>query len=284
MNLASIASGSSGNCIYVGNEKSHFLIDAGISRKRIVEGLTQMEVAPETIQGIFVTHEQGLKSFGTEGTDIDALLVTHEHMDHISGLGVFLRKYPVPVFATAKTIDEILSTSSLGKVDKNLFESITPDNPIYMDGIKIEASRILHDAADPVCYTVSDTESKVGVATDFGTYDEYLVEKLQGCESLLVESNHDLNMLMVGPYPYPLKKRIMGNKGHLSNERAGQFLSKVIGEECKHIFLGHLSKENNYGELAYETVKVELLLHNIDLDKANFTLQVASRTAPTCVI
>ena len=170
MNLASIASGSSGNCIYVGNEKSHFLIDAGISRKRIVEGLTQMEVAPETIQGIFVTHE---------------------HMDHISGLGVFLRKYPVPVFATAKTIDEILSTSSLGKVDKNLFESITPDNPIYMDGIKIEASRILHDAADPVCYTVSDTESKVGVATDFGTYDEYLVEKLQGCESLLVESNHD---------------------------------------------------------------------------------------------
>ena len=227
MNLASIASGSSGNCIYVGNEKSHFLIDAGISRKRIVEGLTQMEVAPETIQGIFVTHE---------------------HMDHISGLGVFLRKYPVPVFATAKTIDEILSTSSLGKVDKNLFESITPDNPIYMDGIKIEASRILHDA------------------------------------SLLVESNHDLNMLMVGPYPYPLKKRIMGNKGHLSNERAGQFLSKVIGEECKHIFLGHLSKENNYGELAYETVKVELLLHNIDLDKANFTLQVASRTAPTCII
>ena len=263
MNLASIASGSSGNCIYVGNEKSHFLIDAGISRKRIVEGLTQMEVAPETIQGIFVTHE---------------------HMDHISGLGVFLRKYPVPVFATAKTIDEILSTSSLGKVDKNLFESITPDNPIYMDGIKVEASRILHDAADPVCYTVSDTESKVGVATDFGTYDEYLVEKLQGCESLLVESNHDLNMLMVGPYPYPLKKRIMGNKGHLSNERAGQFLSKVIGEECKHIFLGHLSKENNYGELAYETVKVELLLHNIDLDKANFTLQVASRTAPTCII
>ena len=263
MNLASIASGSSGNCIYVGNEKSHFLIDAGISRKRIVEGLSQMEVAPETIQGIFVTHE---------------------HMDHISGLGVFLRKYPVPVFATAKTIDEILSTSSLGKVDKNLFESITPDNPIYMDGIKIEASRILHDAADPVCYTVSDTESKVGVATDFGTYDEYLVEKLQGCESLLVESKPHLNMLMVGPYPYPLKKRIMGNKGHLSNERAGQFLSKVIGEECKHIFLGHLSKENNYGELAYETVKVELLLHNIDLDKANFTLQVASRTAPTCII
>ena len=103
MNLASIASGSSGNCIYVGNEKSHFLIDAGISRKRIVEGLTQMEVAPETIQGIFVTHE---------------------HMDHISGLGVFLRKYPVPVFATARTIDEILSTSgfSYEEVIKALFQ------------------------------------------------------------------------------------------------------------------------------------------------------------------
>lgn len=263
MKLASIASGSSGNCIYVGNEKSHFLIDAGISRKRIVEGLREMDVEPEKIQGIFVTHE---------------------HIDHINGLGVFLRKYPVPVFATAATIDEIFSVSSLGKIDKSLFESIEPDHPVYMDGIKVEASRIYHDAADPVCYTLSDPDAKVGVATDFGTFDEYLVEKLKDCESLLVEANHDLNMLMVGPYPYPLKRRIMGNKGHLSNERAGQFLSRIIGEKCRHIFLGHLSRENNYGELAYETVKTELLLHNIDLNKKEVTLQVASRTAPTCAL
>lgn len=95
-----------------------------------------------------------------------------------------------------------------------------------MDGIKIEASRILHDAADPVCYTVSDTESKVGVATDFGTYDEYLVEKLQGCESLLVESNHDLNMLMVGPYPYPLRSELWGIKGIFQTREPDSFCQK----------------------------------------------------------
>ncbi|MDO5147158.1 MAG: MBL fold metallo-hydrolase [Eubacteriales bacterium] len=260
MKLASIASGSSGNCIYVGNESTHFLVDAGISKKRIVDGLSHMEIAPEKITGIFVTHE---------------------HMDHIGGLGVFLRKYPVPVYATAKTIDRILKTRSLGKIDASLFTSVAPDSPITVDGIRIEASGIYHDAADPVCYTFRDQSSKVGIATDFGTYDEYLVEKMQDCESLLVEANHDLNMLMVGPYPYPLKKRIMGNQGHLSNERAGQFLSKVIGKKCRHIFLGHLSKENNYGELAYETVKVELLAHNIDMEKEDFTLQVADRCAPT---
>ncbi|MCI6858969.1 MAG: MBL fold metallo-hydrolase [Eubacterium sp.] len=263
MNLASIASGSSGNCIYIGNDHAHFLVDAGISRKRIVEGLSQMEIDPGMIQGI---------------------LVTHEHMDHIAGLGVFLRKYPVPVFATGKTIDAILKTPSLGKVNPDLFESIAPDQPFLIDDARIEASRIYHDAADPVCYTISDQKSKVGVATDFGTYDDYLVEKMQGCETLLVESNHDLNMLMVGPYPYPLKRRIMGNRGHLSNERAGQFLSKVIGKNCRHILLGHLSKENNYGELAYETVKVELMLHNLNPDEADFSLQVASRTTPTYVI
>ena len=263
MELCSIASGSSGNCICVGSDDCHVLIDAGISGKRIENGLNSIDLKTEEMKGV---------------------LVTHEHIDHISGLGVIARRYGLPIYATEGTIDAILNTKSVGKIDESLFHAITPEQPFEIGDLLIEPISISHDAADPVCYTVSDTESKVGVATDFGTYDEYLVEKMQGCESLLVESNHDLNMLMVGPYPYPLKKRIMGNKGHLSNERAGQFLSKVIGEECKHIFLGHLSKENNYGELAYETVKVELLLHNIDLNKADFTLQVASRTAPTCVI
>lgn len=263
MQLMSIASGSSGNCIYAGNEQVHFLVDTGISRKRIVEGLKEIDRDPTEINGIFVTHE---------------------HMDHISGLGVFLRKYPVPVFATGKTIDAILSTQSLGKLDPSLFHSISPDHPMEIEGIRVEASNIYHDAADPVCYTFTDKESRVGIATDFGTYDEYLVEKMQGCESLLVESNHDLNMLMVGPYPYPLKQRIMSNTGHLSNERAGQFLSKVIGKECRHIFLGHLSKENNCGELAYESVKVELLLHNINLEKEHIGMQVASRVAPTLAL
>lgn len=260
MQLASIASGSSGNCLFIGNEKSQFLVDAGISRKKILEGLDHLEVDPSSLSGIFITHE---------------------HVDHIGGLGVFLRKYKIPVFATGRTIDAILSYKSLGKVDTSLFESIEVDRPIYLDGVRIEASSVLHDAADPVCYTFKDESSKVGIATDFGTYDDYLVEKMSGCESILVEANHDLNMLMVGPYPYPLKRRIMGNKGHMSNERCGQFLSKVIDQNTRHIFLGHLSKENNYGELAYETVKCELMMHNINLEQSNLTMQVASREQPT---
>ena len=263
MELASIASGSSGNCIYIGNRDSHFLVDAGISRKRIVEGLEEMEIKPENIDGIFVTHE---------------------HMDHISGLGVFLRKYPVPVYATGKTIDCILKTRSLGKVDPDLFVSVSPDHPVKVGNVKVEASSVYHDAADPVCYTFQDEESKVGIATDFGTYDDYLVDKMQGCESLLVEANHDLNMLMVGPYPYPLKRRIMGNTGHLSNERAGQFLSRVIGKNCRNIFLGHLSKENNYARLAYETVKLEVTLADNAYKGEDLDMWVAKRDSVSDII
>ncbi len=260
MILTSIASGSSGNSILISTENRHFLVDAGVSRKRIVDTLRSLSVDPAALSGIFITHE---------------------HIDHISGLGVFLRKYPVPVYATGKTIDQILGNSSVGQVDPSLFSSVLPDHPFQVEGIRVEASRVLHDAADPVCYTFSDGREKAGIATDFGTFDDYLVEKMKGCSSLLVESNHDLNMLMVGPYPYPLKRRIMGNKGHMSNERAGQFLSKIIGEDTRHVFLGHLSKENNYADLAYETVKVELSLHGIDLDRHPVSLKIASRTEPT---
>jgi len=180
MRLASIASGSSGNSIVVTRGRDAWLVDAGISRKRIVEGLRSMGIDPGDLKGIFITHE---------------------HNDHISGLGVFLRKYPIPVLATGKTIDAILSGNSLGKVDKNLFCSIRPDRRIKAGDMIVEASRVSHDAADPVCYTFSDSDTKVGIATDFGTFDDYLVEKFTGCESLLVEANHDLAMLMAGPYP-----------------------------------------------------------------------------------
>lgn len=260
MYLASIASGSSGNCICVGKGGRYYLVDAGISKKRIVSGLSEMNITPEQIGGIFVTHE---------------------HNDHISGLGVFLRKYPVPVFATGKTIDAILSCGTLGKLDPSLFHSLKADHPFTLEGIQVEASAIYHDAADPVCYRFSDGQSRVGIATDFGTFDDYLVEKMSGCQALLVEANHDLNMLMTGPYPYPLKRRISGNQGHLSNERAGNFLSKVIGKECRTVYLGHLSQHNNYSELAYETVRLELMMRNMDPDRLGIDLQVADRNQPT---
>ncbi|MBR0381520.1 MAG: MBL fold metallo-hydrolase [Eubacterium sp.] len=260
MKLVSIASGSSGNCICVSNQDTNFLVDTGISRKRIVGGLQEIGVDPASLGGIFVTHE---------------------HNDHISGLGVFLRKYPVPVFATGKTIDAIFASGSLGKVDRKLFHSLQPDRPFEMEGLTVEASSTLHDAAAPVCYTFSEGETKTAIATDLGTFDDYLIDKLSGCETLLLEANHDLNMLMVGPYPYPLKRRILSNSGHLSNERAGQLLSRILGKNLKQVMLGHLSKENNFAELAYETVVSELAMHGINLEEKGVQIKVASRTELT---
>ena len=237
MNLCSIASGSSGNCIYVGNDNTHLLIDVGISKKRIVEGLNEIGIAPETISGI---------------------LITHEHTDHISGLGVMARGYNIPIYATVETINAILKTKNIGKIDQELFHFIKPDEEFKINDLTIKPFSTPHDASNPVCYTVRDNDGKVGVATDLGKYDDYIISNLEGVQILLLEANHDINMLHVGPYPYYLKQRILGDKGHLSNENSGRLICRLLNDKLKYIFLGHLSKENNFPELAYEAVKIEI--------------------------
>lgn len=263
MDLVSIASGSSGNCIYVGSENTSLLVDVGISGKKI---------------------EQGLKSIEKEASKIDGILVTHEHLDHISGLGVMARRYKLPIFSTAETIDAILNTKNLGKLDKSLFHSIKKDSPFYIGDLKVEASATWHDAVDPVCYTFFHNQTKAAIATDMGDYDEYLIDKLRDSDILFLEANHDVHMLEVGPYPYQLKKRILGKRGHLSNERAGQLLSDLMNDHLKNIFLGHLSKENNYEQLAYETVKLELFMRNKSIENTNINLQVAKKDAPSRMV
>ena len=135
----------------------------------------------------------------------------------------------------------------------------------------------MHDAADPVCYSFWSNGSKASIATDLGDYDEYLVEKIYGSDILFVEANHDVNMLQVGRYPYYLKRRILGRNGHLSNERCAQLIQDTATEGTRKVYLGHLSKENNYEKLAYETVKVSLP------DKAELPLEVAKRDAVSSV-
>ncbi|MDO4555941.1 MAG: MBL fold metallo-hydrolase [Lachnospiraceae bacterium] len=256
MRLTSIASGSSGNCIFVSSGKSRFLVDTGISAKRI---------------------EQGLSELGEDASKLDGILITHEHIDHIGGLGVMMRRHKLPVFATAGTIDCILQTKKLGEMDRSLFYAVTPDVPFQIKDLVIDPSSTWHDAKDPVCYSFYSEGVKASVATDLGNFDDYLVEKLSGSDILFVEANHDVKMLEVGKYPYPLKQRILGSRGHLSNERSGQLLSRLVCDRLKNIYLGHLSKDNNYPDLAYETVKLELLLHNIDLNKLNIHMEVAKR-------
>ncbi len=274
MRLMSIASGSSGNCIYVGSGNTHLIIDAGLSGKRI---------------------ENGLKEIGLSTADMDGVLVTHEHSDHIQGLGVIARRYHLPIYATAGTIDAIIGSGSCGKIETDLFHEIKADDPFTLKDIEVGPFRISHDAADPVAYRLTEkgnsamsdgtapafidrSRASAAVCTDLGKYDEYIIDNLRDVSILLLESNHDVNMLEVGPYPYVLKQRILGERGHLSNDTAGKLLAKLVTDKLKAVLLGHLSHENNIKELAYETVRQEVFMKHPELADRNFTLDVALRS------
>lgn len=257
MRLCSIASGSSGNCIYAGSDTTHILVDVGISGKRTKEGLEKLGVKAEELDGIFITHE---------------------HADHISGLGVMARKYGVPIYATRGTLEAIRNTSSVGKIEATLFQEIKADSKITVKDLTINPMKTSHDAAEPVAYRISHGRKKVGIITDLGCYNDYTVECLKGMNALLLEANHDVNMLQVGPYPYYLKRRILGERGHLSNELSGRLLSKILNDDMQTIILGHLSKENNLPELAYETVRVEIAMADNKYKAGDFPIRVANRS------
>ena len=258
MRLCSIASGSSGNCIYVGSERTHLLVDTGISKKRVEEGLKELEI---------------------KGEELDGILVTHEHSDHIQGLGVFCRKYAVPIYATAGTIEGIKHYSALGKVPDDLFHPIETDQTFSLGDIEVHPFRISHDANEPCGYRMESGNKSVAVATDLGMYDDYTVQNLKNLDAVLLEANHDVHMLEVGGYPYPLKRRILGERGHLSNELSGRLLCDILHENLQHIMLGHLSKENNYARLAYETVKLEVTLGENAFKGEDLHMFVAKRDA-----
>lgn len=263
MRLCSIASGSSGNCIYVGSEATHLLVDVGISGKRT---------------------ETGLNSLGITGRDLDGILITHEHVDHISGLGVMVRKYGIPIYATPGTIAAIQSNSGVGKLDSSLFREVKEDEKLVIKDLSVNPMRISHDAAQPVAYRISYGSKKIGICTDLGVYNDYTVECLKGMNALLLEANHDVNMLQVGPYPYYLKQRILGDRGHLSNENSGRLLSRILHDGLENILLGHLSKENNLPELAYEAVRMEITMGDNPYHANDFRLQVAKRSDVSPVI
>ena len=263
MELCSIASGSSGNCICVGTQASHLLVDAGISGKRI---------------------ETGLNSVGLKTSEMKAILITHEHIDHIGGLGVLTRKCGAPVYATRGTIKGIFNTASLGKIEEERFLEIEENQCISLGDIQVDSMKISHDAAQPVAYRFFGHDKKIAVATDLGMITEENEEKLKGMDALLLEANHDVNMLQVGPYPYYLKQRILGNRGHLSNENAGKLLSRIVHDNLKHIFLGHLSRENNMPALAYEAVRLEITMGENPYKASDFPIDIAKRSEPSLVV
>ena len=263
MRMVSIASGSSGNCIYIGSDNTHLLVDAGISNKRIQEGLNDI---------------------GLTGSDVTGILVTHEHSDHIKGLGVLSRKYHLPIYGTKETLDEIAACKTLGTFDTGLLSPIEPDVDFQIGDLTLEPFSIHHDAANPVAYRVSHERKSVAVATDMGHYDQYVIDHLKDLDALLLEANHDVNMLETGPYPYYLKRRILGDHGHLSNENAGRLLNYILNDKLKYVLLGHLSKENNYEALAYETVRFEIDQGDTPYKAKDFPIEVAKRDEMSQII
>ncbi len=261
MRICSIASGSSGNCIYVGSDDTHVIIDAGISGKRI---------------------EEGLNSLGLSTGDLDGILITHEHSDHVASLGVLARKYGIPMYATKGTIGGIMDQKCLGAIDDSLFNVISDDFSIQ--DLHIRPIEVSHDAAEPVAYRIEHNDSAVGVCTDLGTYDENIIRGFSGVDVLFLEANHDVHMLQVGRYPYYLKRRILSDKGHLSNENCGRLLCRLLHDDMKSIVLSHLSAENNMAELAYEAVRLEILMDECTYGPSDFEIKVAKRSEPSQAI
>lgn len=230
--LFSIASGSSGNCIYIGDDRTGFLVDAGISCKAILGSLKNIGICTDTIK---------------------ALLVTHEHSDHIKSAGVVSRKLNIPIYANSKTWETM--DGSLGKIKSENIKIFETGSEFEIENVKIRPFSTPHDAIEPVGFSLNIKGIKIGFATDLGHFSQEVRDGLKNSDFVMLESNHDVEMLKAGSYPYFLKRRIMGEHGHLSNEAAGYAACELINSGINQIMLGHLSRENNFPQLAYETVK-----------------------------
>ena len=240
--FCSLSSGSSGNCQYIGTDRTRILIDAGFSGKRIEDLLSSIDICPTTI---------------------DYILVTHEHIDHVKGVGILSRRYDIPILANEKTwlsMDKII-----GKIkDKNI-KIIESDKDFQLEDLVIHPFKIFHDAAEPVGYCIYYKNIKISIITDTGRVNANMKNKIKGSSLYLMESNHDVKMLKEGKYPRFLKKRVLSMEGHLSNIDAGLALSQVLSGNGEVVLLAHLSKENNIPSLAHQTVRECVEGYGIDV-------------------
>ncbi|MBE7038869.1 MAG: MBL fold metallo-hydrolase [Ruminococcaceae bacterium] len=244
-------SGSSGNATLISGNDTNILIDAGVSCAKIVSELDKVGVNPN---------------------EIDALLITHEHIDHTSGVRVMSKKFNIPVFATEETLEGM----NLYDVFPSNIRSIKKGEVFGIREFEIFPFAIPHDANNPVGYSVLAENKKYTVATDIGHINEKLLKCLYKSDTILLESNHDLDMLKNGRYSYPLKRRILGDFGHLSNDNAAWVATQLAKWGTKNIILGHLSNENNTPDLAYECA-YNMLTKNDAKVGCDVILKVAKR-------
>lgn len=233
-----LASGSTGNATVVKNGEVTLMIDAGLSAKKL---------------------NQLLESRGVSAESIDALLVTHEHADHIKGLGPLARKYKIPIYANAKTWAAMAKhVGELEEEQRHVFETGTT---MDFGLLKVESFAISHDAAEPVGFCFHQDGMKLSLATDLGYVSPNVKEKIHDSDVFILESNHDIEMLRVGRYPWNIKRRILGDSGHLSNHAAGEALCQLVTERTRRVYLAHLSQDHNLMDLAKLTVNTLLEEH-----------------------
>lgn len=252
MKLSVLASGSKGNSTYIESRNTKILIDVGMSCLYIEKSLNTLEIRPREIQGI---------------------LITHTHSDHINGLRVFLKKYHTPLYITEKIYKEL-------KLQMEIDNYILIDKQFTLEDLQIEIIKTSHDAEDSNGYIISDESSSLVYITDTGYINRKYHEKLTNKDYYVIESNHDVELLMNGSYPYHLKQRILGDRGHLSNKSCADYMAKFVGNNTKGVVLIHLSEENNRKEVAYSTF-INTLKEN---HKTVENVIISTQTEPTEVI
>lgn len=252
LNFCSLYSGSSGNSLFVETQNTKLLVDAGVSCKKIENALQDIKVDPSSIDGI---------------------LITHEHTDHVQGLGTLSRKFDLPVFVNQETLDAMPKQKD--KIpDKNI-KTFKISDKFEIGDLLIDPFSIPHDAANPCGFNIYKDDKKISIATDIGHMTNNILKSLEGSLFLMLEANYDPEVLRCSSYPFSLKSRIAGPTGHLPNEMAGKTISYLLKSGLKNAILGHLSKESNFPELAYQTVLDELIRN--DYNENSLSLGVASR-------
>lgn len=241
-----------GNCLYVESENTKLLIDAGVSLKKIEAGLETLNVSPSSLDGI---------------------LVTHEHSDHIQSLGNLSKKFNLPVYANSETFDAMPKQTD--KISTENINKFKVAEKFQIKDIEVNPFSIPHDAANPCGFNITNNSDKISIATDIGHMTNDILKQLEDSKFILLESNYDTEVLKCSKYPYLLKQRIAGPNGHLSNDVASKVINYLLQGNLKTAMLGHLSKESNFPELAYQTVVDEIIRAGTDVSKLN--LSVASR-------
>ncbi len=230
MRFCSLFSSSSGNCTFIGSAKTGILIDAGVSAKRLKEALLSREIDPSSLAGIFITHE---------------------HSDHIKGMRILASTWGIPVYATAGTMKFLEEN---GHVTAKFPFEVIDGKGIETGDIFVKPFSTPHDSIESCGYQITFSDGqKAAIATDTGYVSDEMRENIVGCNLVMLESNHDVGMLRNGPYPYYLKRRILSDRGHLSNESCAEFVKELVRTGTSRIFLGHLSDENNFPDLAFQT-------------------------------